>query len=40
MFDRGNLLETEIEGGVPSRLKTSKGPVKSSCVIPGKITKP
>jgi hypothetical protein len=36
----GNLLGTETEGGVERRLKTSNGPVKSSCVIPGKITKP
>ena len=40
VFDWGNSLGTEIEGGVPVRLKTSNGPVKSSCVIPGKITKP
>jgi hypothetical protein len=40
VFDWGNLLGTAIEGGVPSRLKTSNGPVKSSWVIPGKITKP
>ena len=40
VLDCANLLGTEIDGGVPSRLKTSNGPVKSSCVIPGKITKP
>ena len=39
-FRLRNLLGAESEGGVPSRLKTSNGPVKSSCVIPGKITKP
>ena len=30
------LAGAEIEGGVPSRLKTSNGPVKSSCVIQGR----
>src|SRR3954465_11161993 len=33
VFDCGNLLGAEIEGGVPNRLRTSNGPVKSSCVI-------
>jgi hypothetical protein len=40
VLDCGNLLGTETEGGVARRLWTSNGPVKSSCVIPGKITKP
>src|SRR5271154_3381260 len=38
VLDCGNLLGTESDGGVERRLKTSNGPVKSSCVIPGKIT--
>ena len=37
---RGKLLATELDGGVASRLRTSNGPVKSSWVMPGKITKP
>ena len=36
----GNRLGTAGEGGVPSRLSTSNGPVKSSWVIPGKTTNP
>src|SRR5271169_6509778 len=40
VLDCGNLLGTETEGGVARRLNISNGPVKSNCVIPGKITKP
>jgi hypothetical protein len=35
-----NALDVEIDGGVAKRLKTSNGPVKSSCARSGKITKP
>ena len=35
-----NALGAERDGGVPKRLKTSNGPVKSNCVMSGKITKP
>ena len=35
-----NALGAEMDGGVAKRLKTSNGPVKSSCVMSGKITKP
>lgn len=39
-FCLGELAGNTYRRRVPSRLKTSNGPVKSSCVVPGKITKP
>jgi hypothetical protein len=40
VLECANALDAEMDGGVAKRLKTSNGPVKSSCVMSGKITKP